>query len=66
MGLRRDTCRVLAEKSEGNNHFEELGVDGGIILKLIFIKRDGAWTGVIWEQVSGCCECGDEPSGSLK
>jgi hypothetical protein len=29
----------------------------------------GAWTGFIWLriwQVAGCCECGSEPSGSIK
>jgi hypothetical protein len=29
----------------------------------------GAWTGLIWlmiGQVAGCCECGNEPSGSIK
>jgi hypothetical protein len=29
----------------------------------------GAWTGLIWLRignVAGCCECGNEPSGSIK
>jgi hypothetical protein len=29
----------------------------------------GAWIGLIWlwkGRVSGCCECGNEPSGSIK
>ena len=29
-------------------HFEDPGVDGRIILKLMFEKWDGAWTGSIW------------------
>jgi hypothetical protein len=51
------------------NHFENQGIDGGIILKGIFSKWDGALTGLIsfrMGQASGCCECGDEPSGSKK
>ena len=31
------------------NHFEDLGVDGSIVLKWILKKWDGeAWTGLIW------------------
>jgi hypothetical protein len=29
----------------------------------------GAWTGSMWLRIgieAGCCECGDEPSGSIK
>jgi hypothetical protein len=27
----------------------------------------GAWTGLIWLRIgTGCCECGNEPSGSIK
>jgi hypothetical protein len=29
----------------------------------------GAWTGLSWRrigQVAGCCECGNEPPGSIK
>jgi hypothetical protein len=47
---------------------EDPGVDGSIILKLIFKKWDGgAWSGLIWLRIgTGCCECGNEPSGSIK
>jgi hypothetical protein len=52
------------------NHLEYLGVDSRIILKWIFKKWDEeAWTGLVWlgkEQVSGACECGNEPSGYIK
>jgi hypothetical protein len=49
---------------------EDPGIDGRIILKLIVKKWDEkAWIGLIWlrvGQVAGCCECGNEPSGSIK
>ena len=37
-------CGNLNER----DHFENLEVDGVIILKLIFKKYDGAWNGLIW------------------
>ena len=41
---------------------------GRITLKWIFKKWDGeAWTKLIWLRKGiGCCECGDEPSVSMK
>ena len=48
---------------------EDLGVDGRIVLKCIFKKQDGrAWNAFIWMRtgtVAGCCEHGNEPSGSI-
>jgi len=46
------------------------GIDGRIILRWIFWKwKVGVWTGRADSgqgQVAGTCECGNEPSGSIK
>jgi hypothetical protein len=46
------------------------GVDRRMILKCIFRKWGGEiWTGLLWVrkgQVAGCCEFGNEPSGSIQ
>ena len=46
------------------------GLDGRIILKWIVSKWDvGVWTGSSWLRIGtggGICECGNEPSGSIK
>jgi len=43
----------------------DLGVDGWIILGWISRKWDvGVWTGLGWPRIA--CECGNEPSGSVK
>ena len=38
---------------EGDN-LENQGVDGRIILRWIFRKLDGAWTGLIWIRIGTC------------
>jgi hypothetical protein len=49
MGERRGAYRALVGKPEGRNHLEDPGVDGRIILKLIFERLGvGAQTGLIW------------------
>ena len=52
------------------NHLGDSGIDGRVILRWIFRKWDvRAWTGSIRRrqgQVSGNCECGNEPLGSIK
>jgi len=63
------TAEVLTGFWWGNlrerGHFEDLGIDGRVILK----GRDGVLTGFVslsMGQVVGFCECGNEPSGSIK
>ena len=53
------------------SQLEDPGVDGGIMLRWIFRKwdvvghgLDGSGSGQ--RQVAGTCECGNEPSGSIK
>jgi hypothetical protein len=51
------------------DNLEELRVEGKIILKYLFKKHNGGWTGLIYSgqrQVAGCCESGNESSGPLK
>jgi hypothetical protein len=49
IGEWRVAYRILVGWPEGRNHLEDPGVDGTIILKLIFKKWDGrAWIGLIW------------------
>jgi len=49
---------------------DDPGEDGRIILKLIFRKWDvGVRIGPCWLRIGtggGTCECGNEPSGSIK
>jgi len=46
-GERRGVYRVLVGKPNRDN-LEDPGVDGSIILRWIFRRWDGAWTGLIW------------------
>ena len=48
----------------GNLRERDPGVEGRIILRWIFRKWDRSGSGQ--GQVAGTCECGNEPSGSLK
>jgi hypothetical protein len=52
------------------NHLEDLGVDGRIILELIFKKcnwgRGLDWAGSEFGQMAGSCEFGNKHSGSMK
>jgi hypothetical protein len=42
---------VWWENLRQKDHLEDLDVDGKIILKWIFKKSNGAWTGLIWFRV---------------
>ena len=57
-------------KPEGKRPREDPGVDGRITLRWIFRKLDvRSWIdrcGSGYEQVAGTCECGNEPSVSIK
>ena len=42
----------IRERINAYRNFEnDLGTDGNIILKLIFMKWDGPWTGLIWLKI---------------
>jgi hypothetical protein len=48
----RGVYRVLVEKPEVKRQLGRPGVDGRIILRLIFRKRDvGVWNGLSWLRV---------------
>ena len=42
---------VSVEKTEGKKHLEDPGVEGRIILRWIYRKWGGAWTGLIWLRI---------------
>ena len=69
MGERRGVSRVSVGKPV-ENHLEDPGVDGRIIVKWIFKKKnEGVRTGYIWlsmEQVAGLYECSNKPLDSIK
>jgi hypothetical protein len=46
------------------DHLGDPGIDRRIILKLIFKKLGGAWTGLSWLRIR--TGGGNEPSGSIK
>ena len=69
-GERRVAYGVLVRKSEGRSHVKDTGINGRVILSWIFRKWDEGYgpdcSGSGKGQVSGTCECGNEPSGSIK
>jgi hypothetical protein len=70
MGEERVVHRVLVGKPEGKRPFGDPDIDGKIILRWIFRKLEGVvGTGWSWPRIGtgmGTCECGKEPSGSIK
>jgi hypothetical protein len=50
------------------DHLEDPDVDGRIILKWIFKKWDDGLdrSGLGYEELAGCCECGNEPLCFIK
>jgi hypothetical protein len=70
MGEMKDAYWVLCWNLREGDHLEDKGVDGRVILKWIFEKWD---SGIDWIDLAedrgrcrGCCECGNEPSDSIK
>jgi len=50
-----------------SDYLEDPGIDGRIILRWLLRKWDGLdRCGSGFGQVTGTCECGNEPSGSTK
>ena len=70
MGESRGVCRVFGGETGEKETTGDPGIDGRIILRWILRKWDvRAWTGSTRfreGQVSGHCECGNEPLGSVK
>ena len=51
IGDRRGAYRVLVGKPGGKRILGKRGVDGKIILKCIFGKWEGAWSGLLWLRI---------------
>jgi hypothetical protein len=52
MGDGRSAHGFLVRRPEGEDHFEDRGVDGRVIVRLIFKKWEGeVWTGLIWLRI---------------
>ena len=72
MGDTRISCRVFVGRHEGKRSFRRLGVGGRLIVKLVVNKwclvalTELPSLRILTGEVSGTCERGNEPSGSIK
>ena len=64
MGERRGVYRVLVGKPEGKRPLGNPDLDGSSGSGMWWHGLDRAGSG--WGKVAGSCECGNEPSGSIK
>jgi hypothetical protein len=70
MGEERKVHQVLVGKPEGKDHSDDRGVDGRMGSEWTLGRLVGAGgcgvdsAGSGQGQLAGCCECGDELSGS--
>jgi hypothetical protein len=51
MGEIRNAYKLFVAKPEERENVEELGIGERTILKRIFNKRDGVWTGLMWVRI---------------
>jgi hypothetical protein len=52
MGIRVLRTGILGGNPENRDHYDDLGIDGMITLKLILKKWNGrAWTGLVWFRI---------------
>jgi hypothetical protein len=69
-GNNRNAYMVLAGKPEGKRPTQNLGVEGRVILKMVskIVRENSEWIYLCQDRGSwwAVCECGNEPSVSIK